>query len=104
MAHYSGYKLGTLLVRYLGLPLLAGKLTVKACKPLIDRVVGRITSWKSKSLSYAGKLQLVVSVLYNLSQFWMLIFILPKVVIRAIEKLCSDFLWEWVRVLRKKQL
>ncbi|CAL1403188.1 unnamed protein product [Linum trigynum] len=93
MENNSGYKLGVLPVRYFGLPLLPGKLTIKACTPLIDRVTGRISSWKAKALSYAGKFQLVMSVLYSLTQFWMSIFILPKSVIRAIEKLCCDFLW-----------
>ncbi|CAL1411632.1 unnamed protein product [Linum trigynum] len=102
MAEFSGYKLGSLPVRYLGLPLLSGKLTIRACAPLIDRVTRRIASWKSKTLSYVGKFQLVMSVLYSLTQFWMSIFILPKAVIRSIEKLCSDFLWGLGDGARKK--
>ncbi|CAL1370591.1 unnamed protein product [Linum trigynum] len=66
-----GFALGRFPVRYLGVPLSSGKLTVAACKPLIDKIVARISSWKSEFLSYAGRVELVSSVLYSLHQYWM---------------------------------
>ncbi|CAL1356409.1 unnamed protein product [Linum trigynum] len=94
MANRAGYKLGELLVRYLGVPLIPDKLTIKACRPLIDKITNKIKGWGAKTLRYAGKVQLVLSFLYSLAQLWMAIFILPKVVIKEIEKMCSDFLWD----------
>lgn len=39
-------------------------------RPLIDRITARMSSWMSKNLSFAGRLQLLQSVLYNIQFFW----------------------------------
>ncbi|XP_021863807.2 uncharacterized protein [Spinacia oleracea] len=60
-----GVPQGSFPFRYLGVPLTTRKLSFIDCKPLIDRTVARIKSWTSKFLSYAGRLQLVKSVLFG---------------------------------------
>ncbi|CAL1407427.1 unnamed protein product [Linum trigynum] len=92
-ANMYGYQLGEFPVPYLGVPLVAGKLTVNACRPLIDRITSRVQGWKAKSLSYAGRVELVGSILYSMSQYWMNVFMLPKTVIREVERICNNFLW-----------
>ncbi|GJV63740.1 RNA-directed DNA polymerase, eukaryota, reverse transcriptase zinc-binding domain protein [Tanacetum coccineum] len=57
------FKCGVLSMKYLGVPLLAKRLGVSDCKCLIDNVENRITCWKNKHLSYAGRIQLIASVL-----------------------------------------
>ncbi|GKV25846.1 hypothetical protein SLEP1_g35229 [Rubroshorea leprosula] len=54
----------------------------------------RINSWSSKYLSFAGRLQLISSVLQGITNFWCSVFILPKRVITAVEAKCSAFLWK----------
>ncbi|XP_056690291.1 uncharacterized protein [Spinacia oleracea] len=54
-----GISKGSLPFRYLGVPLSSSKLTVGQCKPLIDKLYARVTTWMSKKLSCAGRLQLV---------------------------------------------
>ncbi|XP_022772119.1 uncharacterized protein LOC111314763 [Durio zibethinus] len=54
----SGFKIGTLPVRYLGVPLVSRRLTEKDCAPLVDKITARINSWATRHLSYAGRLQL----------------------------------------------
>ena len=44
-------------------------------------------------MSYAGRLQLLSSVLYSLQVYWTGIFILPKKIIKAIEQKFNRFLW-----------
>ncbi|GKV39485.1 hypothetical protein SLEP1_g47243 [Rubroshorea leprosula] len=89
-----GFKVGTLPVRYLGVPLITGRLTNAALKPLISKITDRINSWSSKYLSFAGRLQLISSVLQGITNFWCSVFILPKRVITAVEAKCSAFLWK----------
>ncbi|CAL1351994.1 unnamed protein product [Linum trigynum] len=89
----SGFKEGRLSVRYLGVPLQSGSLSSIDCNLLIDKLASRIRSWRANKLTYAGKLQLISSVLYSITQFWMTVFMLPKKVINRIQKVCSDFLW-----------
>ncbi|XP_038904291.1 uncharacterized protein LOC120090644 [Benincasa hispida] len=56
---FMGFSLGSLPVRYLDLPLLVDWLRVVDCAPLIQRITTHIRSWAARSLSFAGRLQLV---------------------------------------------
>lgn len=84
---------GSLPVRYLGLPLLATSLHHKDCRPLLDKIRRRIQNWKNRLLSYAGRLQLINSVLGSLMVFWGSALYLPATTIHEIEKICRGFLW-----------
>ncbi|XP_060210735.1 uncharacterized protein LOC132637698 [Lycium barbarum] len=80
-----GMSNGELPVRYLGVPLSTKRISVAQCQPLLDKMVGRVTSWTARFLSYARRLQLIKSVLFSIQTFWGQIFILPKKIIRMIE-------------------
>nr|GEV85333.1 reverse transcriptase domain-containing protein [Tanacetum cinerariifolium] len=73
-------------VKYLGVPLITKRLGVKDCKSLLDKVRNRILSWKNKVLSYAGRLQLVASILESIQVYWATIFLLPQAVIDDINR------------------
>nr|XP_043612010.1 uncharacterized protein LOC122583697 [Erigeron canadensis] len=87
------FKCGKLPVRYLGVPLLAKKLGTVDCKVLIDRVKSKIECWKYKILSYAGRIQLIASVLSSMQLYWASVYMLPNYVIKEIEKLLKGFFW-----------
>ncbi|CAO2832492.1 unnamed protein product [Amaranthus hypochondriacus] len=84
---------GVLPFKYLGIPLTAKRISTADCDTLVDKMTARISSWCSKSLSYAGRLQLVSSVLINICTYWCQLFILPKSVIRKINPICRSYLW-----------
>lgn len=71
-------KIGSLPIRYLGMPLISGKLSQNEFLPLIDKITLRISSWGVEFLSFASRLQLIQFVLLSLSNFWCNHFILPK--------------------------
>ena len=77
--------LGTLPVRYLRVPFITTRLFATDYGVLLEKITGRIDSWLSRNLSYAGRLQLLSFMLYSLQVYWSGIFILPKSVIKAIE-------------------
>ncbi len=52
---------GSLPVRYLGVPRLSTRLRAIDCAQLKEKILGRIQSWSNKTLSYGGRLQLVIS-------------------------------------------
>lgn len=93
---------GKLPVKYLGVPLTTRKLTIRLCQPLIDKITARIRHWSSKLLTYAGKMQLIRSVLHAMSNYWMQIFPLPKNVIHHIEALCRSFLWSGIAEITRR--
>lgn len=50
---------------YLGLPLFSGRLSKSMCQPLINKIQRRLDSWKSKILSFVGRVELLISTLTN---------------------------------------
>ncbi|KAK1307937.1 hypothetical protein QJS10_CPA09g00577 [Acorus calamus] len=88
-----GIKAGTLPVRYLGLPLLDKALSHSSCLPLLDKLRARIMGWKGHLLSFAGRVELVKTVLNSLQIFWSASFLLPQKTMAAVEKLFRCFLW-----------
>ena len=75
----------TLPVKYLGVPLISTRLVYRDCKELVEKVQHRIQDWKNKFLSFAGRLQLVQSVLSSMHVYWASVFILPSRVMLNIE-------------------
>ncbi|GJX54328.1 hypothetical protein Tco_0282697, partial [Tanacetum coccineum] len=87
------FKEGCLPVKYLGVPLISSRLIYRDCKELIEKVQHRIQDWKNKSLSAAGRLQLVQSVINFMHVYWVSVFILPSCILLDIEQLMRGFLW-----------
>nr|GEX06939.1 hypothetical protein [Tanacetum cinerariifolium] len=83
---------GKLPVKYLGVPLISSRLIYKDCKVLVENVHNRIVDWKNKSLSFAGRLQLV-PVLSSMHLYWASVLILPSRIIQDLEQLMRGFLW-----------
>lgn len=73
-----GFTLGSLPIRYLGLPLMHRKLRITDYRPLLDKLNACFTAWSTKALSYAGRKQLMSSVIYGSINFWTSAFLLPK--------------------------
>ncbi|XP_024009435.1 uncharacterized protein LOC112084518 [Eutrema salsugineum] len=84
---------GQLPVRYLGLPLLSKGMTRADYQPLIEKIRASISSWTVRHISYAGRLQLIRSVLMSICNFWLTAFRLPSSCIVELEKIFSAFLW-----------
>ncbi|GJT02376.1 hypothetical protein Tco_0823545 [Tanacetum coccineum] len=84
---------GKLPIRYLGVPLITKRLGVKDCKVLIDKIKVRVNNWKNKCLSYTGRLLLIAYILESIYVYWATVFLLPKTVIKDINKLLKGFLW-----------
>ena len=63
------------------------------CQPLVKKIISRIENWSSKLLSYAGRMQLIKSVLFGVQTYWSQIFALPQKVLKLIQTACRVFLW-----------
>ncbi|XP_074314287.1 uncharacterized protein LOC141649497 [Silene latifolia] len=89
----TGYVEGTFPVKYLGIPLFSSRLTQPMFNSLLDKIRRLVSHWASNLLSYAGKIQLINSVIFGLRNFWGYSVLLPKGIAKKINKLCKDFLW-----------
>lgn len=68
------FAVGELPVRYLGLPLMTQVMRKQDYLPLMEKIRGKISSWTCRFLSYAGRLQLINSVLMSIANFGLLYF------------------------------
>lgn len=89
-----GFSEGSLPFRYLGIPVISSRLRQADCSTLVNMITSRARSWTQRFLSFAGRLQLVRSVLYAIQVFWSNIFMLPMSVIGSIERVLRQFLWK----------
>ncbi|KAL9308684.1 putative RNA-directed DNA polymerase [Arabidopsis thaliana] len=63
-------------------------------QPLLDKIFYRFTSWTARHLSFAGRLQLLKSVIYSSINLWASVFILPNKCLLKLEQMCNAFLWK----------
>jgi len=87
-----------------GVPLSAKKLTVMQSQPLVKKIVSRIENWSSKLSSYARRLQLIKSVLFDVQTYWSQVFVLPQKVLKLIQTVCRVFLWTGKSGISKRAL
>ncbi|KAK9049037.1 hypothetical protein SSX86_031996 [Deinandra increscens subsp. villosa] len=87
------FKEGNLPVKYLGVPLLSSGLRYRDCHPLLEAVDNHISSWRNKSLSFVGRLQLILSVLSSMHIYRASVFLLPARVVNELEAKMRGFLW-----------
>lgn len=85
---------GSLLVKFLGVPLISSHLCVNDCMPLIEKITSRMNSWAFTLLSFAGRALLIKSVIYAIEAFWCNHFILSDSVHANIQSLLTRFLWK----------
>lgn len=71
------------------------------CHQLIEKITNRISTVYSKQLSYAGRLQVVTSILFLLHSFWGATFIQPQSVLKEVNKKCREYLWGNIEGKRK---
>ena len=69
---------------------------------IIKKIHLKLHTWSSRHLSFAGRAQLINSVLLGIRLFWMSIFLLPKSVIYETDHLCRKFLWGTIDSTRNR--
>ncbi|KAK9705304.1 hypothetical protein RND81_07G046700 [Saponaria officinalis] len=89
----TNYVEGTFPFKYLGVPLYSSRLTRSMFYALIEKIKSKIRHWSNNFLSYAGRIQLLNSVVFGMESFWCACFLLPQWIISDIDKLCRQFLW-----------
>lgn len=94
-------KIGELSFNFLGIPLGADLRKISSWDGIVERVKRKLSGWKSRSLSWAGKIVLINAVLSSLSIYLMSIFQAPIAVINKIDKIRRNLLWRSVGGRRK---
>ncbi|GFS33810.1 hypothetical protein Acr_00g0030680 [Actinidia rufa] len=73
----SRFSLGRFPFRYLGIPVAASRLSIEQFSPLISKIAEYINACACATLSYAGRCELIRSVLQGVECFWLSILPIP---------------------------
>lgn len=102
IARILGMQLGSLPIKYFGVPLTVGKLSHANCLPLLNRLSIKVNSWACKVLSYGGRVLLTNTVLIAICRYWTASLFLPRKTIKEIERILKGFLWGSTRKAKIK--
>lgn len=80
-----GFKIRSLPIRYPRLPLSHRKWTKLDCQQLSSRIIEKLRNTSTRHLSYAGRLQVVNSVIFAQQNFWRSILLLLQSVVKMVD-------------------
>jgi hypothetical protein len=84
-------QIGYFPIKYLGVPVSPRRLHVIDWLPLLEKNAKRLDIWKGSSMSIAGRSTLISSSLNNAPIYHMSIYLLPKTVIKELDKVRRTF-------------
>ncbi|XP_020262492.1 uncharacterized protein LOC109838459 [Asparagus officinalis] len=65
-------------IRYLGVPLVCKRLSYEDCNSLLNKITSQIQTWqKHRKLTYAGRLQVIKSIILGVQIYWTSNYLLP---------------------------
>ncbi|CAN1127408.1 Putative ribonuclease H protein At1g65750 [Linum perenne] len=99
-----GFPLTQNLGRYLGVPVLHERTTASTFQGIVDRIDLKLTGWKAKSLSLAGRVTLAQAALSAIPAYAMQTTVLPATTCEAIDKRIRNFIWGSTDEERKTHL
>lgn len=67
----TGFSVGSLPFRYLGIPVTRKRLSNSECTSLVEKICSHIRHWSVHYLSYAGRIQLINSILFGITNYWL---------------------------------
>lgn len=85
ISSFLGFSAGSLPFSYLGVPLFKGKPKSVHLQPIVDRIKGKLSSWKGTLLSIMGRVQLLA---YSFH-----IFMWPVSLLKQLDNWIQNFIW-----------
>jgi hypothetical protein len=82
------------LEKYLGFPMLHGRLQRRDFEFLEEKISKRLASWQHNLLNKAGRMTLVKSVLNSIPNYYMQVAWLPQTTCDSIDRMARNFLWK----------
>jgi hypothetical protein len=99
-ADIFNYQIGTFPIKYLGVLVSPSRLHVKDWFPLIEKSAKKLDVWKGGTMSIDGRSTLISTSLNNTPIYHMSIYLLPKTIVKALDKIRRTF---FGKVVEQKQ-
>ncbi|KAL9859811.1 putative RNA-directed DNA polymerase [Arabidopsis thaliana] len=88
--------------KYLGMPVLQKRINKETYGELLEKISSKLSGWRERTLSFAGRLTLTKAVLTAIPVHSMSTIILPKSILTSLDRVSRSFLWG-SSVEKKKQ-
>ena len=86
-----GYRVGSLLMSYLGMPLGASHNSPSIWNPILEKIERKLAGWKKMYLSKRGRLMLLKSTLSSLPTYFLSLFTIPTYVANKLKSCIGIF-------------
>ena len=89
----TGFSEGKFPFKYLGVPIVSGRMKISDLEELENKVKRKISGWKMKLLSAGGRVILLRHVLASMALHQLAVLQVPKLIIASLNRLMSAFFW-----------
>ncbi|MCH90084.1 putative non-LTR retrolelement reverse transcriptase, partial [Trifolium medium] len=93
LQHSSGFRVTSSLGEYLGVPLTGRAPKRVDYQYIIEQLQNKLTAWKAKNLSFAGRVTLAKSVMEAVPIYPMMTASIPNSILQEVQRLQRDFIW-----------
>ena len=93
VAQILRFQIGGLPLLYLGVPISVGRQSRESWQVILDKVRDKVNHWTHRWLSFAGRVQLIQSVVQALPIYRCMIQVAPVGFVRDLDSLARQFLW-----------
>lgn len=90
---FSGISQANNLGKYLGVPSINGRAGKEVFKHFLDTINSKLEQWKTRNLSFDGRITLAQAALILVPCYMMQSTTLPKGLCSEIDKKVTDFIW-----------
>lgn len=96
-----GFNRGILPFTYLGVPIFKGKVKYVYLKPIVDKIISKMTAWKGSSLSMVFRSMLVKTIVQSMLTHTITCYNWPTSLLKDIERASRNFIWSSSIIKRK---
>jgi len=100
-AMVMNYRMGSIPFLYSGFPIGGDSRKMSFWKPVVNRIVARMSSLNNNFLSFGGRLVLLKYVMSSLPVYFLSFFKAPAGIISSLESILKRFFWGVVRIIGK---
>ena len=93
IAHILRFQIRILPMLYLGIPISSGRQSRESWQDILDKFRVKVTHWTHRWLSFAGRVQLLQSVIQDLPLYRSMVQVAPMSFVKDLDSLARQFLW-----------
>lgn len=92
LKNFFGFRSGSLLFTYLGVPIFLGKPRKMHLLPIAGKIKSKLSSWKGSTPSFMGRVQLVKSIIQGMMVYSFHVYLWPVSLLKSLDRSIRNFI------------